>query len=147
MVKKVLTGDSGKTRLFCDETTKDSMRVDAYGDVDELNSYIGLVRARLEDKEIDPILKDVQKDLFVIGADLAKSSKSEKSQLTSEHVKRLEELVHKIESQLPELKNFILPSGTPASALLHISRSVCRRAERKCVALKRQEIINDEIIK
>jgi len=146
-MKKIWTGDSGKTRLFCDETTKDSMRVDTYGDVDELNSYIGLARARVEDKEVDAILKEIQKDLFIIGADLAKSSKSEKSQLTSEHVKRIEEIVHKIEKELPELKRFILPAGAPAAALLHVARSVCRRAERKCIALKKHEIINNEIIK
>ncbi len=145
MIKKIWTGDSGITKLCCEETTKDSLLVDAYGDVDELNSYLGLVRARLDDKEIDAILKMIQNDLFIIGSDLAKAPKSQKSQLTEEHVKKLEETVHEIQKQLPPLNKFILPSGTPASALLHIARSVCRRAERKVFFVKRHEIVNEEI--
>ncbi len=147
MIKKIWTGDSGRTRLFSEETTKDSPRVDAYGDVDELNSFIGLIRSRLEDKETDLILRDVQRDLFIIGADLSKSMKSEKSQLTKEHVKKIEGYVHSTEEKLPELKKFILPTGGPAASLLHIARSVCRRAERKIFFLKRTEIVNDEITK
>jgi len=150
MIKKIWTGDSGSTRLFGGEhTTKDSLRVDAYGDVDELNSFIGLVISRIEDKEIELILKDVQKDLFVIGSDLAKagSKGNKKAILTKEQVSKLEDYVHKIDSQLGDLTKFILPGGAPAASLLHISRAICRRCERKVVMLKRQEIVNDEIPK
>ncbi|MCX6816154.1 MAG: cob(I)yrinic acid a,c-diamide adenosyltransferase [Candidatus Aenigmarchaeota archaeon] len=140
--------DSEKTNLFGGEaTTKDSLRIDACGDVDELNSFLGLARARLDDKEVDAILRDVQRDLFIIGADLAKAGSREKAVLTKEHVKKLEDMVHKIEKDLPKLTKFILPSGTHAAALLHVSRSVCRRAERKCFALKKKEIVNEDIIK
>jgi len=144
---KVWTGDSGKTRLFCEETTKDSQRVDAYGDIDELNSLIGLTRARMDDKEIDKILKEVQADLFVIGSDLAKAANIKKAITTKEMVAKLESAVHEIEDDLPALTKFILPSGTPAAALLHVCRTTCRRAERKVVALKRNEIVNEEIVK
>ena len=149
MVKKVWTGDSGSTKLFGEETTKDSMRVDAYGDIDELNSFIGLARARLEDREINEILKEIQKDLFIIGSDLAKAGMkgNKKAVLTKEHVKKLEENVHNADNKLEDLAKFILPGGTPAASLLHISRSVCRRCERKIVLLKRHEIVNGEIPK
>ena len=149
MIKKVWTGDSGSTRLFNEETTKDSLRIDADGDVDELNSFIGLARARLEDGEIDKILGDVQKDLFVIGSDLAKAGAkgNKKAILAKEQVMRIEETVYRIDGELDDLAKFILPSGTPAASLLHVARAICRRCERKVVRLKRDEIVNDEIPK
>jgi cob(I)alamin adenosyltransferase len=139
------TGDSGKTRLFCEEATKDSPRVDVCGDIDELNSFIGLARSTISDKYVNSVLKDIQKDLFVIGADLSKSPKNEKTQLTKKRVEELEDAVNSIEKNLPELKKFILPAGS--ASILHVCRAVCRRAERKTVALKKSEIVSEETIK
>lgn len=145
---KTWTGDSGKTALFGGEaTSKDSLRVDAYGDIDELNSFIGLARSYTEDIEINGILRDIQNDLFIIGSDLAKADNKQKAILTKEHTLKLEVLIGKIESQLWPLTKFILPGGTQAAATLHVARAVCRRCERKVVALKKQELINEEIIK
>ena len=142
MIKQTWTGDSGSTKLSGGEaTTKDSLRVDAYGDVDELNSFVGMARSRVEDKNIDAVLREIQNDLFVIGAELAKAKPNEKSTLSKERVEWIESIVKKVDTQLPDLTKFILPGGSPAAALLHISRSVARRAERKCVMLKRNEIV------
>lgn len=148
MIKEKWTGDSGTTRLGGGEmTTKDSMRVDAYGDVDELNSFIGLARAQIDFVDIDETLAAVQRDLFVIGAELAKAPMNEKSKLARERVQWIESAVKKTDMQLPELKKFILPGGSQGAALLHASRTVCRRAERKCVLLKRSELVPEDTIK
>jgi cob(I)alamin adenosyltransferase len=135
------TGDTGETSLF-DGTRarKDDARVDAYGEVDELNAWLGLVRASRLDSVLDEALVALQRDLFALGAQLADPAdklapRVTKAVIDDDHVVRLEQLIDRLEGDLPPLRRFILPGGTAAGAALHIARTVCRRAERRIVAL------------
>lgn len=139
------TGDAGDTSLLGGKrVAKSSLRIEAYGTVDELNSHIGVVRASALPPEIDDALLHVQSKLFSLGSDLA-TPLSETSvsidRIEEADIKRLEEAIDRFDKQLPPLKNFILPDGTPVAAQLHIARTVCRRAERAVDALGRQEQI------
>lgn len=125
---KKFTGDSGETGLCSGRVSKSDRRVAACGDIDELTSFIGLAKVQLIDR-LSNWLKEIQKDLFDIGADLANDSK----RLNDTRVKSLEDEVKRLEGELPPLRNFILPGGTPSAAILHVARSVCRRAERTIV--------------
>ena len=148
--KKTHGGDRGETSLHVGpRVSKDSLRITAAGEVDELNSFIGLVRARTEHDKISSILKRIQNDLFVVGADLATpiGLKSDAMRVTEDNVKYLDERIEEFLEQLDPIHQFILPSGSPAASLLHICRSVCRRAERSVVALKKQEAVNEEVIR
>jgi cob(I)alamin adenosyltransferase len=136
------TGDAGETSLF-DGTRvpKNDARVDAYGEVDELNAWLGLVRSSLDDHEIDGELTAIQRDLFAIGAQLADPSdkiaaRVTKAMIAASDVERLEHLIDRFEQELTPLRRFILAGGSPAAAALHLSRAVCRRAERRMVALQ-----------
>lgn len=145
------TGDKGETGLFgAGRASKASLRVDAYGDVDETNSHIGLVRSFEEDQKIAEILKSIQEDLFALGSDLATPlhSPARKSvpQITADDVKRLENTIDEIEVHNTPLRKFVLPAGSNTASLLHIARTVCRRAERKVVALKEEEAINEQCL-
>ena len=140
------TGDEGLTGLF-DGTrvSKADPRVDAYGEVDELNAWLGLVRANRPPGDIDGALTDIQRDLFALGALLADprhaiAKRVEKAQLTDADVTRLERAIDDFEAGLPPLRRFILAGGSPAGAMLHLSRTVCRRAERRIVALGRETV-------
>ena len=135
------TGDDGDTGLF-DGTrvSKSSPRVAAYGDVDELNAWLGLVRASTDDDGLSTILQQIQRDLFGLGARLADPAKRiaervTKAAVTQEDIARLEDWIDRLESELPPLRRFILAGGSPAGATLHVARTVCRRAERSLVAL------------
>jgi cob(I)alamin adenosyltransferase len=133
------TGDQGDTRLF-DGThvRKSDPRVEAYGGVDELNSFIGAAAALLQDGDLKTILFDIQRDLFSVGAQLAdprQHGKKQKSRLDAGRVKALEETIDRFETELTPLRQFILAGGTPAGAMLHVARTVCRRAERRVVEL------------
>jgi cob(I)alamin adenosyltransferase len=137
------TGDKGDTSLFGGKrVAKSSLRIEAYGAVDELNSHLGFARTLVPPKEIDEELLRLQTELFTLGADLA-TPLSETPlhivRMTETTVTRLEAVIDRFDEQLPPLKNFILPSGLPAAAQLHIARTVCRRAERVVDALGRQE--------
>ena len=135
------TGDTGQTSLF-DKTrvSKADSRVDAYGEVDELNAWLGFVRAAgLEDDLDGPIVR-IQRDLFALGAQLADprdkiAERVTKASLGDEDVARLEALIDWLETELPPLTRFILPGGSPVGAALHLARTVCRRAERRIIAL------------
>jgi cob(I)alamin adenosyltransferase len=136
------TGDGGETSLF-DGTRvrKDDARVDAYGEVDELNAWLGLVRASRPDPTLDAALNVLQRDLFALGALLADPAEKiadrvTKATLTDRDVERLERLIDQFEAGLVPLRRFILPGGGPAAAALHVARAVCRRAERRMIALK-----------
>ena len=136
------TGDSGETSLF-DGTRveKNDARVDAYGEVDELNACIGLARASGSDAEIEAELIHLQRDLFALGAQLADPGEKlavrvTKAVLGDDDVARLEQLIDRLEAQLPPLRRFILAGGSPSGAALHVARAVCRRAERRMVALR-----------
>jgi len=136
------TGDGGETSLF-DGTRarKDDARVDAYGEVDELNAWLGFVRASKPDATVDEALLLIQRDLFALGAQLADpgdrlAARVTKAVIADDHVARLEALIDRLEEGLPPLRRFILAGGTPAGAALHVARTVCRRAERRMVGLE-----------
>jgi cob(I)alamin adenosyltransferase len=136
------TGDTGETSLF-DGTrvVKNDVRVDAYGEVDELNACIGLARAAGSDAEIEAELILLQRDLFALGAQLADpgeklAARVTKAVLGDDDVARLERLIDRLEAELPPLRRFILAGGSPSGAALHLARAVCRRAERRMVALQ-----------
>lgn len=135
------TGDTGQTSLF-DGTrvSKAHPRVSAYGDVDELQASLGVARAAGVDDELGAMLIQMQRDLFALGAKLADPShriapRVTKVAVTDESVAQLERWIDALEEGLPPLRHFILSSGTPAGAALHLSRTVCRRAERAVLAL------------
>jgi cob(I)alamin adenosyltransferase len=135
------TGDSGETSLF-DNTrvSKADPRVDAYGEVDEVNACLGAARAAGVDAEIATLIETLQKDLFALGARLADPSsriaeRVVKAAIGDADIHRLEETIDHLESTLPPLRRFILPGGAPAGSLLHLARTVCRRAERRVIAL------------
>jgi cob(I)alamin adenosyltransferase len=135
------TGDTGETSLF-DNTrvSKADARVDAYGEVDELNACLGVARAAGVDEEIGALIESLQKDLFALGARLADPSariaaRVEKVVIGSDSVERLELTIDRLEATLPPLRRFILPGGSPAGAALHLARTICRRAERRVIGL------------
>lgn len=136
------TGDGGDTALFGGtRVSKSDPRVAAYGDIDELNACLGAVRTQGElSGDVSELLERLQKDLFAIGARLADpaekiSDRVAKVAVTDADIARLEEWIDRFEAELPPLRRFILPGGNRAGALLHFSRTVCRRAERSIVAL------------
>ena len=136
------TGDTGETSLF-DGTrvSKSEPRVDAYGEVDEVNACLGLARASGTDHDIDAELVHLQRDLFALGAQLADpgekiAARVTKAALGDDDVTRLEQLIDRYEAELPPLRRFILAGGSPTGAALHVARAVCRRAERRMVALE-----------
>jgi len=128
---------------------KDSLRVEAYGNVDELNSVLGIARAFLKDNELDALLAELQMDLFVVGADLASVGENQQRgvpRITKEKITELERTIDKFERELTPLKAFILPGGGVAGSILHNARTVARRAERRIVALSKVEKVNDQMI-
>ena len=136
------TGDTGETSLFGGtRVQKSDPRVDAYGDVDELNACLGLARASGADAEIEAELLRLQRDLFALGAQLADpgeklAARVTKAVLGDDDVARLEQVIDRLEAELAPLRRFILAGGSPAGAALHVARAVCRRAERRMVALE-----------
>ncbi len=145
-------GDGGETSLGDgSRVRKDSLRVEAYGSVDEANSTIGLARLHT-DGDVDRILARVQNDLFDLGADLCRPEGSEKSgrsalRVTTAQVERLEAEIDSVNADLAPLESFVLPGGSAAAAHLHHARTVARRAERLTVALAAEEAINGETLR
>jgi cob(I)alamin adenosyltransferase len=143
------TGDDGSTGLVDgSRLSKSDLRVCAYGDVDETNAVIGLVRLHLESRLLDDMLSRIQNDLFDLGADLAtplpKQGDKESEyalRMSQSQTSRLEKELDKLNADLEPLTSFVLPGGHPPSAYLHQARTVCRRAERVCVALADEEDI------
>jgi cob(I)alamin adenosyltransferase len=140
------TGDAGETGLF-DGTRvpKSDARVDAYGEIDELNAVLGAARAAGVDPDIDETIVHLQRDLFALGARLADPARRiadrvTKATLTPEDVSRLENWIDGFEEELPPLGRFILPGGCTPGAMLHLARTVCRRAERRIVGLGRDAV-------
>jgi len=130
------TGDRGETSLFGgSRVPKNDPRIEAYGTVDELNSFLGVARATELPQSIDDVLHQVQSDLFEIGAHLASPGTSRFPGVQEKRIEELEQAIDAMESELAPLTSFILPGGAPAAAQLHVARSVCRRAERCVVAL------------
>lgn len=144
------TGDAGETGLFGGgRVPKDHVRVQAYGDVDELNSAIGVARATQPVHFCDDLLESIQRDLFSLGGHLAtphpeKVKKAlEKADLSRKRVTLFEKLMDGADEELPTLKAFVLPAGTPKAAALHLARTVCRRAERSVIALSHHHEVPD----
>ncbi len=142
------TGDKGETGLVGGgRIAKDSPRVRAYGDVDELNSVLGLVRASSRDDELGSILEGLQRDLFSLGANLASREQGRGvPDITKDMVTALEKTIDSFQLGLSPLKAFILPGGGKTGALLHFARTVARRAERNIVALSKIEEVNENLV-
>jgi cob(I)alamin adenosyltransferase len=143
------TGDEGETGLFGGgRVPKDHARVAAYGDVDELNSTIGLVRATPPVQFYDPELAAIQRDLFAIGGHLATPDPAkvaaalEKATLSAKRVDEFERMIDAADAELPPLRAFVLPAGTPKAAALHLARTACRRAERSVVHLAQESEVH-----
>ncbi|MEP1230924.1 MAG: cob(I)yrinic acid a,c-diamide adenosyltransferase [Litorimonas sp.] len=144
------TGDDGSTGLVDgSRLSKSAVRVCAYGDVDETNSVIGLVRLHVDNQDIDAMLGRIQNDLFDLGADLAtplpdqgEADSEYALRMVKSQTGRLEAELDRLNAQLDPLTSFVLPGGSAAAAYLHQARTVCRRAERMCVALTQTEAVN-----
>jgi cob(I)alamin adenosyltransferase len=145
------TGDSGETALGDgSRVPKDHPRVAAYGTVDELNAVLGLLLAQADAPEPD-LLRTVQNDLFDVGADLCVPPPPEEPagarlRVRPVQVERLEAAIDRLNEQLKPLTSFVLPGGRPAAAWCHLARTVCRRAEREVVTLRRGEAINPQVV-
>lgn len=151
------TGDKGKTSLFGGKRVpKYHIRVEAYGTIDELNANIGLLHDQIVDEETKANLFKIQNELFVIGSTLATPPENEKlksgkdrlqiDKINTQQIKFLEKEIDQMNTSLPEMTHFILPSGHPTVSYCHIARNVCRRAERRVVELAIASYVNETII-
>lgn len=145
------TGDDGETSLFAGgRVRKDHIRVECYGTVDELNSFLGLARTHPMPAVATLWLERVQNELFVIGSDLATPMDAHPTwlvRLGADPVTALEKAIDWMDERLEPLQAFILPGGTPAAAVIHVARTVCRRAERIAVMLAAESPVNPEVIR
>jgi cob(I)alamin adenosyltransferase len=137
------SGDAGETSLVDgSRVSKADPRVAAYGDVDELNSLLGIAREGLADQQLNDALGKIQNELFIVGADLASPLEIQVPRVEEEHVAEMERLIDTLLEELEPLREFILPGGTRLGATLHLARAVSRRAERSTVTLAAQSEIN-----
>jgi cob(I)alamin adenosyltransferase len=142
------SGDAGETSLVDgSRVSKADLRVAAYGDVDELNSLLGIARVGLADQQLDDALGRMQNELFVVGADLASPLTIRVPRVEEVHVGEMEQLIDLLLEELEPLQEFILPGGAQPGATLHLARTVARRAERSVVALAAQAEINEHALK
>jgi cob(I)alamin adenosyltransferase len=138
-------GDAGETDLFGGpRVSKDHLRVEAYGAVDELNAAVGAARVASGCEDLRDLAREIQNLLFDIGGTLAtpdprRRAKSGVPELAAEHVDALERHIDRLEQELEPLRRFVLPGGTAAAAAFHVARTACRRAERRCVTLHGRE--------
>jgi cob(I)alamin adenosyltransferase len=142
-------GDKGETELFGGKrVSKNSPRLEAYGTVDELNSFVGLAITETVDEDVRAILLKIQHQLFTVGADLAtpEDKKQEGDGTPAEFYSSIEKEIDKFEAKLKDLKSFILPGGNKSCAHIHVCRTVARRAERAVVLLKNSVEISDNIL-
>lgn len=143
-------GDKGKTSLLGGtRVSKAHLRIDAYGNVDELNSWIGVLRDHQENTSRNLLFIEIQDRLFTLGSNLAKEpgeSRIAIPNIAESDVERLEKVIDEMNSSLPPMKNFVLPGGHPLVSFAHVARTVCRRAERGVVALQEHEEVNELII-
>jgi cob(I)alamin adenosyltransferase len=142
-------GDDGGTGLIGGlRVSKDHLRIEAYGTLDELSATLGLVCVEMAESEMLELLRSIQDDLFVIGAQLATTNavSPPSGTITGHDVRRLEQAIDRYEGSLPPLRTFILPGGCRAAASLHLARVTCRRAERRVVTLSGQEAIAEPLI-
>jgi cob(I)alamin adenosyltransferase len=146
------TGDGGETGLFGGaRVSKASLRVEAYGEVDELNSAIGWARVSVTDQALQSLLDQIQTDLFEVGAELGSTEESKKKGpmplIKEARVQALERAIDEYEQGPPALTTFVLPGGSEAAARFHLARCVCRRAERSLVALGERETLRGELFR
>ena len=143
-------GDSGHTSLIDGQiVNKHNLSVDAYGTVDELNSFLGLLKDYIKDETIKDILNNIQPKLFSIGSILASGKKQnmlEKVKIEKKDVKYIEFHIDSMNNELPELKNFIIPGGHKISSYSHVCRSICRRAERRISELNNEQSVDPIIL-
>ena len=143
-------GDSGHTSLIDGQiVNKHNLSVDAYGTVDELNSFLGLLKDYIKDETIKDILNNIQPKLFSIGSILASGknqNKLEKIKIEKKDVKYIESHIDSMNNELPELKNFIIPGGHKISSYSHVCRSICRRAERRISELNNEQSVDPNIL-
>ncbi len=154
MTAKAYTGlgDEGTTKLItCKEVAKDILRIDAYGDVDELNSFVGLARAKNKDKTIGDVLDFVQNGLFQLCSDIATPIEKKVAvniiRISEKDVKQIEKFTDDVNDGLPEIKNFVVFENSELAALLNVCRTISRRAERKIVTLARGEQTNHNVLR
>ncbi|NUN10152.1 MAG: cob(I)yrinic acid a,c-diamide adenosyltransferase [Ignavibacteriaceae bacterium] len=146
------TGDRGETSLFGGtRVSKNNLRLEAYGTVDELNSALGLCICASVAEDVQELLTELQNRLFDAGSDLAtpsdySGSKISVPRISGEHIEKIESAIDRFDSSLPALTGFILPGGSESAARLHLARSICRRAERHVVALQMGEEINPNLV-
>ncbi|RMH72688.1 MAG: cob(I)yrinic acid a,c-diamide adenosyltransferase [Gemmatimonadetes bacterium] len=144
------TGDTGETGLFGGpRVSKDHLRIQAYGTVDELNSTLGVALVHCSDEALREMLLHIQHQLFVLGADLATPLETKSSyiqRIPAEAVTQLEQWIDQFEAELPPLTHFILPGGSICGAFLHQARTVCRRAERYIIALSHEASLSEFVI-
>ena len=143
------TGDDGSTSLIGGtKVPKNDIRIETYGTVDELNSWIGLLNDQLSDAELQSELKEIQDRLFTIGSSLAtdaeKESKMKLPDLHQTDIEFLEKRIDEMTALLPAMKSFILPGGHPTVSFIHITRCVCRRAERLAVNMQQHELFVEQ---
>ena len=145
------TGDTGRTSVVGGRVAKDDMRVEAYGTVDELNCFVGQAQAVLPEEQFADLRADllqIQQELFDCGSDLALLKTDHRPfKVTAEMVERLESWIDRYDAETKDIERFILPGGSPGSSVLHICRTVCRRAERRVVSLVRSEPANHEVLR
>jgi cob(I)alamin adenosyltransferase len=144
-------GDDGSTGLFGGpRVRKDDLRVAAYGDIDELNSALGVAREEVPAGDLRALIDALQSELFTLGAQLAtpdaEAAPKEVPRITAEQIDRLEREIDRLTEELPPMKNFILPGGSRSGAALHFCRTVCRRAERKVVELAESSPVPEEAL-
>jgi len=141
-------GDKGKTDLHSGERVqKSSTRIEAVGTLDELNALVGKAASFADDDELREYLESVQNDLHICQTDLANTEDEDHPRMLAERTEWLEEVINRLESELPDLQDFLLQGGTQAAAETFHARTVCRRAERQIVNLASEEEINPEIVK
>jgi cob(I)alamin adenosyltransferase len=144
-------GDDGTTSLLGGtRVAKHDLRIEAYGTVDELNSFLGLLGDQAGIEAFLPLIRRVQDRLFVIGSGLAndpETSRYQPPQLAEEDIAALEASMDEMDAQLPELRNFVLPGGHPANSLAHVCRTVCRRAERRTTELALNQPVDALVIR
>tara|TARA_B100000900_G_scaffold297151_1_gene255694 strand:+ start:699 stop:1235 length:537 start_codon:yes stop_codon:yes gene_type:complete len=143
-------GDSGHTSLIDGRTVnKHNLSVDTYGTVDELNSFVGLLKDYIKDETLKDILNNIQSKLFSIGSILASGKNQhilEKVKIEKKDVEYIESHIDSMNNELPELKNFIIPGGHKISSYSHVCRSICRRAERRISELNKEQSVDPNVL-
>ena len=145
------TGDKGTTSLVGGQrVSKAHLRIESYGTIDELNSFIGLLMTEIEDQEDEQFLLFVQHKLFTIGSYLATDQETTElkieSQVTPESIKKIESEIDRIDGMLPKMKSFVLPGGCKSASLAHVCRTVCRRAERRIYSLMEESLVEEPVL-